>query len=89
MGICCQRTLSHLRQQLAKGEAIIKIGTHDQRIDEHAHYLFCFRALPVGNGRAYQNILLMAVAMQQQLKCGQQRHIQGSPGCLGDLLQGW
>ncbi len=66
--------LAHAPQQLPDGRIARQIGAQDQRVHEEADQSLDLDTVASGHGRADHNVLLAGVAVQQRLKCRQQRH---------------
>src|SRR6266496_5852693 len=74
MTIRFERDLFHSSQQLPERRISGKIHSHRQRVHKEANQVFSLSARAIRYGRAYNNVLLIRVAVQQRLKSSQQRH---------------
>ena len=87
MRVGAQRGLAHLREQLAEGRIAREVGAQHQRVDEEADQPLELGAPAAGDRRADHDVLLPAVALQQHLEGGQQRHEQRRPFAPAQLLK--
>ena len=71
-----ERRLPHARQQPAEARIARNIRAHHQRVDEEADQRLELETAPVGDRRAHADVLLPAVARQQELKRREKRHEQ-------------
>src|SRR5450830_1551111 len=85
--LCLQRTLFDLGQQLADGGVPIDLGLEHLGVDEEAEQALGFHAVAVGDRHADADILLAAVAVQQDLIRRQQQHEQRHAFALGQGLE--
>ena len=76
MRVGAQRRFPHASEQLGEARVAGQIRAQHQRVDEESDQAFQLRVAASGNGRAHGNVVLTAVAIQQHLEGGQQRHEQ-------------
>ncbi|CRM51921.1 hypothetical protein [Pseudomonas sp. 58 R 3] len=72
MGLCLQRTLLDLGQQLGNRHVPVDIGLEHLSVDEKADQTFGFHTIAVGDRHTDTDVVLAAVAVQQCLERGQQ-----------------
>ena len=72
--ITSQRDLFHSAEQSAETWIARNIGAQHQSIGEEPDHLFDFCAIAIGNRRADDNVVLIAVTRQQCLESRQQSH---------------
>src|SRR5262245_13199651 len=87
MLVSLQRRLPDLGEQLGEAEPGVEAQAHDQRVDEKADQLLQLCLLSVGDGRADEDLILVAVAGEQDSEGGQQGHIEGGLVAPAELLQ--
>ncbi len=74
-------------QQLAEGGVAVQVIAQHQRVDEEADQRLQLRHIAAGDGRADRDVRLPRVPVHQRLERGQQRHEEGGPLLLADLLE--
>ena len=74
VGVCFSHRLAHPVHQLAECGIPRQIVANDQVVEDHSDELLCLRPTAIGNSNAYAEILLAAVAMQQDGECGLHCH---------------
>ena len=74
MGIGPQADLPDAPQQLAKTRVARKVRAQDQRVDEESDQPFGLEPIAVGDRRAHDQVVVVRVAMQQQLERRQKCH---------------
>ncbi|KIR14078.1 hypothetical protein PFLU3_56910 [Pseudomonas fluorescens] len=84
LGIQCM--LLDLLQQLLDAQLRAELGFHDLRVDEEADQPFGLDAVAVGDGYADADIVLAAVAVQQNLERSQQQHERRDTEAWGHVL---
>ena len=82
-----QHSFTDLIQKQIECGVSRKIGSQNQRIDEVAHYFGQPSSTSAGGRRPYQNDILPAVAMQQDLKGCKQSCVKRGVVCLGQSLE--
>ena len=87
MRVSAQRGLAHPCKQVGERGIARKVRAQHQRVDEETDQPLEFGAPAPGNGRAHRDVILPAVAMQQYLEGGQQRHEQRRPFAPAKLLE--
>ncbi|GHO70200.1 hypothetical protein KSC_090920 [Ktedonobacter sp. SOSP1-52] len=76
-----------LGEQVAEGGIVRQVAAQHQHVDEEADQPLQLLMGAVGDRATHGDILLAAVAGQQDLEGGQQRHKQRDPFALGEGLQ--
>ncbi len=79
--------LTHLAQQRAPRQAGLEIAADRQRADEHADDTLDLAGVTIGHRRADHDVALAAVAVQQHVEHGQQRHVQRGALAAGQCAQ--
>ena len=69
-----QRDLADAAEQLAEARVARQVGPQRQHVHEEADQPLDLGAVPVGDRRADDDVVLAAVAVEQGLEGGQQRH---------------
>src|SRR5262245_53374178 len=87
MLVSLQRRLPDLGEQLGEAEPGVGRQAPGQRVDEKADQLLQLCLLSVGDGRADEDLILVAVAGEQDSEGGQQGHIEGGLVAPAELLQ--
>ncbi|BBH34492.1 hypothetical protein PBDP_4029 [Pseudomonas sp. St290] len=82
-----QGCLLHLLQQGTKRILALDIAVEHLGVDEKADQALGLDPVTVGRRHADTNIVLAAVAMQQRLERGQQKHEQADAFALGHVLE--
>ena len=87
MFIGIERSLAHLFDQGAPGKPCAEIHPHNQGVDKQPDQPFHRRLGAPGNGRADENIMLTAIALEQQGKDAKQRHKGGGLLLLAKVIE--
>ena len=88
IGECIDGDIAHPLQYFLKIGLAGKVGAHDQRVDKQPDHIFGAGVIAPAAGRTDQNIVLSAIAVQQQLPGRQQYHEGGDGFSLGQFLHG-
>ena len=65
---------THAVQEVPKTRIAGEVGPQDEGVDEKANQPFGFDAVAVGDERTHYDVVLVGVAVQQELKGRQQGH---------------
>src|SRR5205809_2049522 len=87
MSIGSQGNLSHPGQQLFKSWIACNPRAQRKRIDKKTNQRLAFQAIAPSNRGAYENVLLLRVAVEQSFESRQQYHEQRRIMLLGQPLQ--
>ena len=74
-----EHSLSNLSEKVREGWVGREVCAHDERIDKIPHNPGHLGMAASCGGRADEYILLPRIAMKQDLKSGQQGHVEGGP----------
>ena len=89
MGVGIQGRIAKTGEKFAEAGFAGEVSPQDQGVDKEANQIF---GRPMGaarDGRAYADVILMGVAIEQDIERGQQGHEQGRALPLRQSRQGW
>src|SRR5262245_16032014 len=76
MRLRVQYGVVHVPDEIAKASDRVHTGAQDERVDEESDQRFGLGTAPSRDRRAYDDVALPGVAMQQHLEHREQRHKQ-------------
>ena len=74
VGVSIEGGFAHLLEELLEGQLSGHLGAEHQVVDEEADQVLGFAAIAIGHRGANPDVGLLAVAVEQPLKGGQQQH---------------
>src|SRR6266404_1541898 len=76
MRVRSQGSFFHSPKQLAESRIAGQVRSQHQRVHKEADQVFSFSMRAIRYRRAYDNVILVRIPIQQRLKRSQQRHEQ-------------
>src|SRR5215217_6947571 len=87
MCISFQGSFANLRQQLRKFHLAGELGPHYQHVHEEPDQAFSLDVIAIGDRTPNNDIFLPAIAVEQRLESGEEKHVQSCAFTLTQFLE--
>ena len=81
MLVCTERHRFYTSNQFAEAGISAGVGSHYESVCKEAYDVLDLPVITIGRGRSNDYIVTVRVSVQQNLKRGQQHHVQGGAFC--------